>query len=114
MSIFIVGKCIGTRQKEQIDKKTGEVKKTWLVGINVQKEGGFQGEVETFSIKVNESQAKEGILQLYKQLENKDLMVPVKVFPYGMDGGRAGISYSLSGDGKPYVAPAIKRVELST
>lgn len=113
MSIFILGTCIGTRLKEQTNKSTGEIKKTWLVGINVQKDGGFVGETETFSVKVNQSQEEAGILKLYNQLNGKSLMVPVKVFPYSMDGDRAGISYSLSGDGKPSVAPVAKPAELS-
>lgn len=111
MSLFIVGTCIGTRLKEQLNKQTGELKKTWLVGINVQKDGGFIGETETFSIKVNKDQEEAGLLQLYTKLNGKQLMVPVKAFPYSFD-GTAGISYSLVGDGKPSLAPVAKAAEV--
>lgn len=106
--IFIVGRCIGFRNKEKVDKSTGAVSTDLLLGLAVPKEGGFEGETDTFSIKVKDEMRDPKLLELYVAVKGKTVMVPVRPFAYGMRGDSAGISWSLAGDGKPVPVAATK------
>lgn len=116
--IYIFGTCIGLKSKEKppvLDKNTNQmmVPKDWHIGISVPKEGGFDGETETLSIKVNDKMQAAGLLAVYTEFRGKRMAVPVKPFPYSQRGGdSAAISWQLAGDGQPRSAPVMQPLTL--
>lgn len=114
MSSYIVGTCIGLKSKQKppvLDKATGQmvVPTEWHLGIAIPKENGFEGETEVIAVKVNDKMQAAGLLAVYTGLKGKEVMIPVRPFPYSMRGGdNAAISWQLAGDGQPRPVPNLQ------
>lgn len=116
MAFFLIGRCLGLKSRDRkdkqgkvlIDRETGQVMKEWEVGFACPVPGGYEDEMTTVSIRVSQQQEQTGILSLYANARGKDLMVAVWCQPWVGRNGTPSLTWRLSGDGRPYVAPVLK------
>lgn len=91
---FIIGKMLGSRQIQNIDKSSGEVKFKNEIGLGIQRSDGFGGTTQTevkVSIRKQELFTNELITNC-RNLTGK--LVKIGVYPVAWEfNGKSGISY---------------------
>lgn len=98
--LTLTGVVLGTKTLQR-KRSDGSLFDVHFLGIQTDKESGYDGETVTSDIQVNQEQYKAGICAFYQKLRGQVVSVPIWVTAWTGNKGTAGINFHLSGEGKP-------------
>ena len=100
MSLQISGVVAGTKSITQKNNQDGSEYQRHFVGIQTDKENGYDGETIITDLAVSKAQFDAGILAYYQRLSGKVVTLPVWVSSWSGSNGKHGLNMHLGGDGK--------------
>lgn len=98
--LTLTGIVLGTKTITR-KRADGSVFDVHFLGIQTEKESGYDGETITTDIQISQAQYQAGICAHYQKLINQAVSVPIWLTSWAGKNGTAGINYHLSGEGKP-------------
>jgi hypothetical protein len=99
MSLAITGIVLGTKTTSHTTQD-GQPFQRYFVGIQTDKQNGYDGEAIVTDLAVSKAQYESGILAYYEKLRGSVATVPVWVSSWSGKNGSHGINMHLGGDGK--------------
>lgn len=98
--LTLTGVVLGTKTLQR-KRSDGSLFDVQFLGIQTDKESGYDGETITTDIQISQHQYQAGICAFYQKLRGQVVSVPVWVTAWAGKNNNAGINFHLSGEGKP-------------
>jgi len=98
--LLLIGFCQGYFCETRQVRDNSITEHSVLVQTTVTNKFGLQEE-KFIQVRLSKKHMESGINNVWNQLKDKQVAVPVFVQPWASKAGNAGFDYWLSGDGKP-------------
>jgi len=112
--LTIKGTCMGTRTRNSANKTTGEIFVSSVdIGISIAVPDGFDGQTDTFVVRLTRKQLQSGVQALYEKLRGQDITVAVNPQLWATDRGDPRVTWYAAGEGRPSNLPDVKPLSLN-
>ena len=97
--LALIGQYMGVKQRQFTNRNTGEISTVAEAGFSTFLDNGFGGVTEEITlVSLSKAQMADGTMTKLQPYIGKDIIVPVWVRSYPLQGGKAGQNYYLSND----------------